>query len=206
MVCIVWMTDRDGCCVHCSERFCNMWYSTTPVYTHARLHICMPACPQSVSHWFNSSRHLRRSSVSLWLSLSHLNPGSEAGRYLRYFSWVKITFTVAQRGKSIPGVELKSGWCEALSSIHSHTNLPGGCRFSSSVFEWDVSYPPLHCCLIVSPPAWLRPVCVCGSACYKTDAALAPFWLCQWVHRVSCVHVAWGWPFSGCPWSHHAWS
>ena len=69
-------------------------------------------------------------SVSPWLSLSHLNPGSKARRHLRCFSWVKITFTLTWTGRSIPGVELKSGCCSPLSSILSHRNLPAGCRFA----------------------------------------------------------------------------
>lgn len=106
--CIVWMRDSSECSVHGGEMGQT---AGDTVSAHACLHSFACECIQELSHAdliLTSSAFL---SVSLWLSLSHLNLGSEASRYLRCFSWVKITFTLTQRGRSIPGVELKSGRC-----------------------------------------------------------------------------------------------
>lgn len=134
--------------------------------------------------------------VSHWLSLSHLNPASEARRYLRCFSWVKITFTLTWKGRSIPGVELKCGWCWLLSNIHSHRNLPGGHRFP--VYFWaaclgKTSHNHHHCfielvsyCLTSSLHILRFFMCIC-KVC--TFCRFSLFWfgfICSY-HLLPCL-------------------
>lgn len=112
--------------------------------------VCIQVGLHIVSHWFSFSHDLYFVSVSQWHS--DLTTGSEARRYLRCFSRVKITFMVTYRGWFMPGVELKpalkSSWRIQVCSSILRGLFEGNLSQSPKWSQWDVWPSPaafLHC-------------------------------------------------------------